>query len=60
MCGSRHERFSHHQGFCGCSPHYHRESLTKDERIAQLKGYSEELKKELTMVEKRINELGKK
>jgi len=49
---------------CGCDPVHHEEGsgyerrfLTKTERADRLKGYAEELKKELTAVEERIKEL---
>ena len=47
---------------CGCMPHHHEERhgrrfLTKSEKVEKLKGYAEELKKELVAVEERIKEL---
>ncbi len=49
---------------CSCGPHHlvegrviRRRFLTKTEKTEKLKGYSEELKRELVAVEERIKEL---
>ena len=49
---------------CGCGPGHHREGsrhgrrfLTKTERVEHLKGYVEDLKKEITAVEEHIKEI---
>jgi hypothetical protein len=55
---------------CGCGPHHHEEGqeeayepsrarrfLTRAEKVEKLKGYAEELRKELAGVEEHIREL---
>ena len=47
---------------CGggdCHTHGPRRVLTKEEKIAKLKNYAEELKKELAAVQEHIEELSK-
>ena len=39
--------------------HVHRRMLTKEEKVAKLKTYKEELKKELAAVDQAIEELSK-
>jgi hypothetical protein len=58
-CGGHHRR---HENYCGCGMHghgdeYRRRFLTKAEKIEKLKGYVDELKKELKAVEEKIKEM---
>jgi hypothetical protein len=58
-CGGHHRR---HEDYCGCGMHghgheYRRRFLTKAEKIEKLKGYVDELKKELKAVEEKIKEM---
>jgi hypothetical protein len=47
----------HHGGSCGCGAGFGRRFLTKEEKIAGLQEYLENLQKEAQAVEERIAEL---
>jgi len=58
-CGGHHRR---HEDHCGCGMHghgneYRRRFFSKAEKIEKLKGYADELKKELKAVEEKIKEM---
>ena len=58
-CGGHHRR---HEDYCRCDMHehgngYRRRFFTKAEKIEKLKGYAEELKKELKAAEEKIEEM---
>ena len=61
-CGRHHagrHRQHHHGGSCGCGcqGHFPRRFRSRDEIIAELEGYLEDLRQEAVAVEERIAEL---
>ncbi|MGB9663189.1 MAG: hypothetical protein ACPL5F_14460 [Moorellaceae bacterium] len=53
-----HPKESHHSFKCCCpSPHFHRRYFTKEEEIARLEKYLEDLRAEQRAVEERIKKM---
>jgi hypothetical protein len=60
MCGSHdHGKGGQHHGGCCCSSggHFHRRFLSKEEKLARLEAYLQDLKAEAKVVEEQIKEL---
>ena len=60
MCGYREQHGGHDccaPVSCGCGDHFHRRFATREERIARLDEYLQELRTEVGAVEERLAEL---
>ncbi len=60
MCGSHdHGKGGQHHGGCCCGSgmHFHRRFLSKEEKLARLEAYLQDLKAEAKVVEEQIKEL---